>query len=71
MDHINTEFDKYTKVWSGPKSTKFFDPDCSIGKVLFAFMRNNAGKICQVSEQKNHKFRYKSTHTHSHMYITI
>nr|XP_014088871.1 4-coumarate--CoA ligase 3-like [Bactrocera oleae]XP_036233485.1 4-coumarate--CoA ligase 3-like [Bactrocera oleae] len=50
MDHINTEYDKYMKVWSGPKSTKFFDPDCSIGKVLLAFMRNNAGNICQLSD---------------------
>lgn len=49
MDRFNNiQFDKYTKIWSGPKATNFFDADCSIGKILFAFMRNNPKNICQV-----------------------
>ncbi|KAI8124430.1 hypothetical protein FF38_05057 [Lucilia cuprina] len=50
MERFNIQFDKYTKIWSGPKATNFFDADCSIGKILFAFMRNNPKNICQISD---------------------
>lgn len=48
MNGFHTQFDKYTKIWMGPKASHFFDADCSIGKILFAFMRNNPKNICQV-----------------------
>uniref|UniRef100_A0A1I8M4D1 AMP-binding enzyme n=1 Tax=Musca domestica TaxID=7370 RepID=A0A1I8M4D1_MUSDO len=50
MERFHTQFDKYTKIWTGPKATNFFDADCSIGKILFAFMRNNPKNICQISD---------------------
>ncbi|XP_013098017.2 uncharacterized protein LOC106080934 [Stomoxys calcitrans] len=50
MERVNTQFDKYTKIWMGPKATNFFDTDCSIGKILFAFMKNNPKNICQISD---------------------
>ncbi|XP_034485810.1 4-coumarate--CoA ligase 3 [Drosophila innubila] len=45
-----TQFDKYTKIWSGPRPAHFFDADCSIGKILFAFMRNHPASLCQISD---------------------
>ncbi|XP_032576486.1 luciferin 4-monooxygenase [Drosophila sechellia] len=50
MDRSTTQFDKYTKIWSGPRPASFFDVDCSIGKILFAFMRNHPNSICQISD---------------------
>uniref|UniRef100_A0A6P4E2E9 4-coumarate--CoA ligase 1 n=1 Tax=Drosophila rhopaloa TaxID=1041015 RepID=A0A6P4E2E9_DRORH len=47
MERPSTQFDKYTKIWSGPRPANFFDVDCSIGKILFAFMRNHPSSICQ------------------------
>ncbi|XP_017864006.1 PREDICTED: 4-coumarate--CoA ligase 3 [Drosophila arizonae] len=46
----STQFDKYTKVWSGPRPAHFFDADCSIGKILFAFMRNHPASLCQICD---------------------
>ncbi|KAH8344113.1 hypothetical protein KR084_004598 [Drosophila pseudotakahashii] len=50
MERSSTQFDKYTKIWSGPRPANFFDVDCSIGKILFAFMRNHPSSICQISD---------------------
>ncbi|XP_061389934.1 uncharacterized protein LOC133325128 [Musca vetustissima] len=50
MERLHTQFDKYTKIWTGPKATNFFDSDCPIGKILYAFMRNNPKNICQISD---------------------
>ncbi|EDW83370.2 uncharacterized protein Dwil_GK22355 [Drosophila willistoni] len=50
MERGNTQFDKYTKIWSGPRPANFFDVDCSIGKILFAFMRNHPTNLCQISD---------------------
>lgn len=52
MERLNIQFDKYTKIWNGPKAAHFFDADCSIGKILYAFMRNNSKHICQVRALK-------------------
>ncbi|SPP83720.1 4-coumarate--CoA ligase-like 7 [Drosophila guanche] len=50
MERSSTHFDKYTKIWSGPRPQSFFDADCSIGKILFAFMRNHPSNLCQISD---------------------
>ncbi|XP_026850331.1 4-coumarate--CoA ligase-like 7 [Drosophila persimilis] len=50
MERSSTQFDKYTKIWSGPRPQSFFDADCSIGKILFAFMRNHPSNLCQISD---------------------
>ncbi|ALC47344.1 CG11453 [Drosophila busckii] len=50
MEGATTHFDKYTKVWSGPRPAHFFDADCSIGKILFAFMRNHPTSLSQISD---------------------
>ena len=56
MERLHIQFDKYTKIWNGPKATHFFDADCSIGKILYAFMRNNPKHICQVMALKKKYF---------------
>lgn len=61
MDLVAANYDKHTKIWSGPKIAPLHDiENHSVGRILYGQMRMHPKKVIQVRKLKE-KTVFKSS----------
>lgn len=54
MSDLQTTFDPVEKIWSGPKKTLLFNPEASVGQVIYTCLsRQDPANIVQINDGEN------------------